>query len=71
MKKSNLTYLGIDIGTTSVKALLTLETGELLAESEVELYISRPHAVWSEQEPEMWWKATIKAIKEILYVCSY
>ena len=70
MKKSNLTYLGIDIGTTSVKALLTLESGELLAESEVELYISRPHAVWSEQEPEMWWDATIKAIKEIIFIVN-
>jgi xylulokinase len=40
-----MTYLGIDIGTSAVKAVLVDGEQRLLAEAEVSLSISRPHPV--------------------------
>ncbi len=53
-----MTFLGIDIGTSAVKAVLVDGDQRLLAEAEVPLAISRPHPLWSEQEPDAWWAAT-------------
>lgn len=55
-------WLGIDIGTSAVKAVLVDETGALAAQSEVPLAISRPRPGWSEQDPDDWWHATEGAI---------
>jgi len=55
-------YLGIDIGTSSVKALVLHESGEILAEASAALSVQRPHALWSEQDPDAWWEATRAAI---------
>jgi xylulokinase len=55
-------YLGIDIGTSSVKAVVTAESGEVLAQSSADLSVSRPHALWSEQAPADWIAATHKAV---------
>ena len=47
-------YLGLDIGTSSIKALL-LDAGQrTLAEASHELGVSRPRPLWSEQAPEDW-----------------
>jgi xylulokinase len=48
--------LGIDLGTSSVKALL-LEDGHTLATASAPLGVQRPHPGWSEQDPEHWWQA--------------
>ena len=50
-------YLGIDIGTSSVKAVIADEAQNVVAESDAALAISRPHPLWSEQNPEDWWHA--------------
>ncbi|MEC7289525.1 MAG: xylulokinase, partial [Pseudomonadota bacterium] len=55
-------YLGIDIGTSSVKAALIDETGALCDTSSADLLISRPHPLWSEQNPSDWWTATNMAV---------
>ncbi|BCP52718.1 xylulokinase [Kaistia sp. 32K] len=57
-----MTYIGIDIGTSAVKALLVDENQAVLAETDVPLPISRPHPLWSEQDPEDWWRATESAL---------
>lgn len=57
-----MTYLGIDIGTSAVKAVLVDGEQRLLAEAEVPLSISRPHPLWSEQEPDAWWAASREAL---------
>jgi xylulokinase len=59
------TYLGIDVGTSAIKAVLVDERQAVIAESSVPLAISRPRALWSEQDPEAWWKATSEAVLEI------
>jgi len=61
------TYLGIDIGTSSVKTVLMDSGQEILASNSAQLEVDRPHEGWSEQNPEDWWQATeqtIDALKE-------
>jgi xylulokinase len=53
-----MSYLGIDIGTSGVKALLIDEHGRALGEaSAAAVEPVRPHPGWSEQNPADWWTA--------------
>lgn len=58
--------LGIDAGTSSAKAVLLDLSGNVCAVSQAEypLYHLRP--AWVEQDPEDWWRATCKAVREVL-----
>ncbi len=51
------TYLGLDIGTSGVKALLIGAGQEILAEAHAPLEVSRPNDGWSEQDAGSWWTA--------------
>jgi xylulokinase len=55
-------YLGIDIGTSGVKAVAIAEDGSIAAQGTASLSVSRPHSLWSEQEAGDWWTATDKAV---------
>ncbi|MBL4647147.1 MAG: xylulokinase, partial [Rhizobiales bacterium] len=59
------TYLGLDIGTSGVKAVLIGEDQTILASETSPLSVSRPHSGWSEQEADHWIAATIKAIAAV------
>ncbi|MGO9742956.1 MAG: xylulokinase [Roseiarcus sp.] len=48
------TFLGLDIGTSSVKALLIDTEQRVVAEASAALEVSRPQLLWSEQNPEDW-----------------
>jgi xylulokinase len=54
--------VGVDVGTTGVKALTIDETGTVLRQVEESYPLSIPQAGWSEQEPEDWWSATQRAL---------
>jgi xylulokinase len=58
--------LGIDIGTSGTKTLLCDEKGKVLATAMAEHAIFSPKPGWSEQHPEDWWQATIKATKAVM-----
>jgi xylulokinase len=58
--------LGIDIGTSGTKTLICNEDGKVLATAMAEHPISSPRPGWSEQEPEDWWQATIKATRAVV-----
>jgi xylulokinase len=58
-------YIGIDLGTSGVKAILLSEQGEVVASQTEKLHVSRPHPLWSEQDPEQWWLATDRAMKAL------
>ncbi|MEO1660441.1 MAG: xylulokinase [Pseudomonadota bacterium] len=58
-------YLGIDIGTSGVKAILMEASGDVAAQATAPLPISRPHPLWSEQDPTDWWTATNVAVKRL------
>ena len=47
-------YLGIDIGTSSVKAVLIDADQRIVASRSEPLEVERPHPGWSEQDPESW-----------------
>ena len=58
--------LGIDIGTSGTKTLAIRETGEILASASAEYPCSYPKPGWSEQDPQLWWDATIETVREVL-----
>lgn len=58
-------YLGIDLGTSSVKILLVDERQRVVGEASSPLVVSRPRPLWSEQDPEDWWRAAGAAVAEI------
>jgi len=60
-----VTFLGIDVGTSSVKTLLVDEAQAVVDEASAPLAVSRPRPLWSEQDPEDWWRATEKTVAEI------
>jgi len=55
-------FLGIDIGTSSVKAVLVDDSGAVAGQASAPLTVSRPHPGWSEQDPAEWWIATNRAV---------
>ena len=59
-------FIGIDIGTTGAKALLMNVNGVVITTSTNEYPMHNPHPLWSEQNPEDWWNATCKSIREVL-----
>ncbi|UEM25022.1 xylulokinase (plasmid) [Skermanella mucosa] len=58
-------WLGIDIGTSAVKVVLVDGAQAPLATAAVPLATSRPHPLWSEQHPDLWWRATQDAVAEL------
>lgn len=58
-------YLGIDVGTSSVKAVLMDGDGQLVAQGSASLTVERKHPLWSEQDPQSWWKATVEAVRAL------
>jgi len=61
-------YLGIDLGTSALKAVLLAEDGRILAQQSAPLEVSRPHPQWSEQSPAEWWRALVSALTELARV---
>ena len=55
-------YLGIDLGTSGVKALLVDDGQRPVALASASLEVSRPHDGWSEQDPADWIAATEEAV---------
>lgn len=55
-------YLGIDLGTSGVKAVLLDDTHTLCAVADAPLSIQHPQALWSEQHPAHWWEALEKVV---------
>jgi SAM-dependent methyltransferase len=55
-------FLGVDIGTSSVKAVLMADDGLITHQASTSLPISRPAPLQSEQAPEDWWTATETAV---------
>ncbi len=59
-------FLGIDISTTGAKALIIDETGGVLASATTALSLSTPRPLWSEQDPEEWWRGVASSIRAAL-----
>ena len=58
-------YLGLDLGTSGVKALIIDENQFAVASASASVDVSRPHSGWSEQAPEDWVSACEQALDEL------
>ncbi len=59
-------FIGVDSSTTATKALLMDEQGAVVAIGRSEYDFESPRPLWSEQSPDLWWDATVVAIREAL-----
>ena len=57
--------VGLDVGTTGVKAIAVGPDGSVLATAEHGYPLSTPRPGWSEQDPEDWWRAAEAALDEV------
>lgn len=60
-----MSFIGIDLGTSSLKAILINEDQEALAEHTVALTVERNHDGWSEQDPQSWCDAALSALQKL------
>jgi xylulokinase len=59
------TLVGLDVGTSGVKALALSRTGEIVARAERPYALSTPRPGWAEQDPEDWWRAAEAALADL------
>jgi xylulokinase len=57
--------LGIDLGTSGLKATLLTEDGVVVGTASVPLSTSYPQPGWAEQNPDDWWDACVAALSEL------
>jgi len=57
--------LGLDLGTSSAKALLLDGRGEAAAEAGAPCEVERPRPGWAETRPERWWEAVVAAVRSL------
>jgi xylulokinase len=57
--------LGIDIGTSEVKVVLLDDAQRVVGQAHSAVAISRPRPLWSEQNPQDWWSATVAALGQL------
>ena len=62
--------VGLDVGTTGVKAIALSPDGEVLATATRGYPLSTPQPGWAEQEPETWWGAAEAALDEVSAGCE-
>jgi len=57
--------VGLDVGTTGLKALRISSEGDVLARAEEEYPMATPQPGWTEQDPEDWWRAAEAALTQV------
>lgn len=57
--------VGLDVGTTGVKAVALSPHGEVIARAERGYPLSTPQPLWAEQDPEDWWRASQAALADL------
>lgn len=57
--------LGIDVGTSAVKAIVIEERGAVLSTASVPMRLSTPQPAWTEQSPADWWAGTEECLSQL------
>ena len=55
-------FLGVDLGTSGIKVILTNDDGEIVDSASSAYAVSRPSPLWSEQDPQLWWQGFVAAM---------
>jgi xylulokinase len=63
-------FLGVDVGTSGVKAIAVSLTGDVRAAATTPLSLSTPRPGWAEQEPSAWWTASVASIRAVNAQCG-
>ena len=63
-------FLGLDVSTTGVKALLIDNAGGVVAGAATPLTVQTPQPLWSEQNPHEWWMGTWRSIRDVMAKAS-
>ena len=58
-------YLGLDLGTSELKALLLADDHRIAGVARAALTVQRPHPLWSEQSPADWWAALESVMRQL------
>ncbi len=59
-------YIGIDLGTSSVKLIAMNQSGDILASVSEDYPLSFPQPLWSEQNPEDWYNASLRGLEKLI-----
>ncbi len=59
-------FLGIDIGTSGTKTLAIDDRGTILASATETYPCYAPKPLWSEQDPDDWWNATVATVRQVV-----
>jgi xylulokinase len=59
-------FLGLDLGTSGLKAVLLDRAQEVRASASAPLMVQQPQPLWREQHPAEWWRACVDAIDGVL-----
>ena len=60
-------YMGIDLGTSSLKVMLVNPLGKPVVVSTVSYQFDSPHNGYAEQNPTIWWESCCEAIKDAIF----
>jgi xylulokinase len=60
-------FIGLDVGTTGSKAVLINEQGKILATHISEYPMLTPKPLWTEQNPEDWWRASCQSFRGVMH----
>jgi len=58
-------FLGLDLGTSALKAVLVDDRQRVVDQESVALAVAQPQPQWSEQDPEAWWQACDRVLAAI------
>ena len=59
-------FLGIDIGTSGTKTLAIRPDGTIVGKASAEYPCSAPRPLWSEQNPDDWYRAVVKTVRDVV-----
>ena len=57
--------IGLDVGTSGVKAILVAADGTVVATADADYPLLTPRPGWTEQEPEDWWRASCAVLRRL------
>jgi xylulokinase len=57
--------IGLDVGTSGVKAVLVAADGAIVASATSDYPLLVPRPGWTEQEPQAWWRASCEVLREL------